>query len=133
MKSVSNTYLKVNASSQWGIQLKESGKIIGVTGFISIEFDHERGEIAYIMSPLYSGRGLMTEANYAVLNYGFDDLGLNRVQAKAELTNISSQKVLEKLNFSKEGVFRDYLKIKGSLRTYAYYSILKNEFSKNVI
>jgi ribosomal-protein-alanine N-acetyltransferase len=111
--------------SQWGIEFKDEKKIIGITGFISMDTDNEKAEIAYLSSPFYSGNGFMTEANLMILEYSFNTLNLNRIEAKAEKENIASQRVLEKIGMKKEGVFMDYLKIKGSFRTYEFYSILR--------
>jgi ribosomal-protein-alanine N-acetyltransferase len=111
--------------SQWGIELKKEKKIIGITGFILLDRENEKAEIAYLSSPFYGSKGYMTEANQMILSYVFDSLELNRIQAKAEQKNIASQKVLEKIGMIKEGEFEDFLKIKGTFRTYYYYSILR--------
>lgn len=116
------------APSQWGISLKGSGKIVGISGFISLDSESGKGELAYLSSPNYAGLGYMTEANMLILNYAFETLQLNRVQAKSELNNIGSQRVLEKIGMKKEGTFKDFLKIKGTLRTYNYFAILKAEY-----
>lgn len=113
---------------QWGIELKETQTIIGITGFVDYTAEHNRGEIAYLMSPDYEGKGYMTEANGAVLRYGFEIMRLNRIQAKAELLNIASQKVMEKIGMAEEGVMRQYIYQKGAYRDYKLYSILSSEY-----
>lgn len=112
--------------SQWVIELKETNVVIGITGYVDYSEQHKRGEIAYIMSPDYAGKGYMTEANKAVVDYGLDNMGLNRVQAKAEVDNIGSQKVLEKIGMAKEGVLKRYIYQKGRFRDYVIYGIIKN-------
>jgi ribosomal-protein-alanine N-acetyltransferase len=130
LEDVISPYKDATKASQWGIELIELNKIIGITGYISVENYHEMAEIAYITSPLHSGKGYMIEANNLVLQHGFSILEMNRIQAKAEVDNVGSQKVLEKLGFSKEGIYIYFLKVKGSFRSYIYYSILKNEFTE---
>ncbi len=119
-----------NEPAQWAIELKETGKVIGISGFVDFSEDHKRAEIAFVMSPAYQGKGYMTEANKLILQTGFDKLNLNRIQAKAEITNYSSQKVLEKIGMQQEGVLRDYLVMKNTFRSYFMYAMLKRDYGK---
>lgn len=112
---------------QWVIELLEEKKVIGITGFVDYQSVHNRGEIAYLLSPDYGGKGYMTEANAAVVKYGFERIGLMRIQAKAEVDNIASQKVLEKIGMSEEGVLRKYIFQKGRYRDYKMYAILSSK------
>lgn len=112
---------------QWVIELLEEKKVIGITGFIDYMPSHNKGEIAYLLSPDYGGKGYMTEANAAVVKYGFEHMGLMRIQAKAEVDNIASQKVLEKIGMSEEGVLRKYIFQKGKYRDYKMYAILSSK------
>jgi ribosomal-protein-alanine N-acetyltransferase len=121
---------KRNEPSQWGIELKEDRKIIGISGFVDFSEEHKKAEIAFVMSPDYQGKGYMTEANRLIVQTGFEILDLNRIQAKAELENYPSQKVLEKTGMIKEGILRDYLVLKNTYRSYIIYSILKKDFAK---
>ena len=50
----------------------------------------------------------MTEAMSAILDYGFNELGLNRIDAVMIPENIASKKLLEKVGFQKEGLLADY-------------------------
>lgn len=128
LKFLIDSYNKKKNPSQWVICYKDTGLVIGITGFIMLDNFHNKAEIAYIMSANFAGMGLMTEANALVIEYGFNEIGLNRIQAKAEPENLGSKHVLAKLNFQLEGVFQDYLKIKGTYRTYEYYAILKSNY-----
>lgn len=121
------TKYKNGSAAQWGIELVAENKIIGLTGFIDYSADNCRGEIAYIMSPYYEGKGYMTEANLAVINYGFEVIKLNRIQAKAELDNVGSQKVLERIGMKEEGTLRQFIFQKGKYRDYKMFAILSTE------
>ena len=62
----------------WGIELKETGKIIGSIGLIDDpkrQYDLVK-MIGYAMSESYWGQGIMTEATNEVLRFGFDELNL---------------------------------------------------------
>ena len=64
------------------------------------------GNIGYIFNPKFHGLGFATEAAKAVMNYGFNNLGMHRIIAMCNPENIPSWKVMEKLNMRKEGHFK---------------------------
>lgn len=88
---------------------KESGTIIGRCGIHNWNVDHRRAEIGYVMGDeLYKRKGFMTEALGAVIEYGFEKLNLNRIEALVGIGNVPSLRLMEKFNFVKEGVLREH-------------------------
>ena len=73
----------------------------------------------------------MTEASKEVLKYGFYELEINRVEAEVMVGNIRSDKVLEKLGFSCEGVLRDWLYWNGNFYDMEMFSLLKRDYSNS--
>lgn len=66
---------------------------------------------------------------YEILKYGFETLGLNRIELKADERNLQSRKAMEKIGATYEGTLRGHMKIRdGFIRNSAYYSILKSEW-----
>ncbi len=114
--------------AQWVIELVNTNIVIGIAGFIAYSKIHQKAEIAYILSEEYVRKGYMTEALKEILNFGFNQLDLNRIDAKCEKDNFASEKVMQKLGMSFEGFFKDYLFIKGQLKDFKFYSILKKDF-----
>jgi RimJ/RimL family protein N-acetyltransferase len=64
------------------------------------------GEIGYWIRSDLAGRGLVTEAAEAVVAFGFEVLGLYRLELRAGVGNGASQRVAEKLGFRREGTLR---------------------------
>ncbi len=93
---------------RWGITMKCSDELIGIIGFNDIHPGH-KASISYFLSPEYWGKGLMTEAMQAVLNYGFEILELNRIDAQVMIGNEQSVKLLLRCGFSYEALLRDFL------------------------
>ncbi len=104
----------------WAVTLADSGKMIGTVGFTRLEMAHNLGEIGYVLNPNYHGKGFGTEAARRVLDFGFDTLGLHRIEAKFMQGNTSSLRVMEKLGMSFEGYHRDAMLVKGAYRTIGY-------------
>lgn len=114
----------------WGLILKKTGKFIGTCGFVSLDFNNRSGEIGYILSKKHWNRGIMTEALNRVIRYGFESLGLKRIEAKCDKENISSERVLEKVGMKNEGLLRKAQYSKNRYRDLKIYSLLSDEFEK---
>jgi [ribosomal protein S5]-alanine N-acetyltransferase len=112
----------------WGIVHRDDGKVIGSCGFASVMAWHGRAEIAYALSRAYWGRGLMPEAVRAVLGFGFETLHLNRIEARCEIENVASERVMQKLGMQFEGVLRQHTQVMGVYRDLKLYSILRDEW-----
>ncbi|HEX7057199.1 MAG TPA: GNAT family N-acetyltransferase [Bacilli bacterium] len=112
----------------WGIVYKKSNRLIGRIGLIQIDPIHEKAELGYVISDRYWNQGIVTEATYPILDYGFKVLGLNRIEARCNFNNVESYRVMEKLGLSFEGILRKQLKINGIFTDQRIYSILRDEF-----
>jgi [ribosomal protein S5]-alanine N-acetyltransferase len=112
----------------WGIEWKETGKLIGTIDFVSWNTNHHFAEIGYVISRDYWGKGITTEAAKELIKFGFTNMGLERIQAKCFVENIGSERVMEKAGMSFEGILRKSMLIKGKHRDLKMYSILKEEF-----
>ena len=111
-----------------GITLKESNKVIGTIDIGNINELHHFGELAYAINPNYWNKGYATEAAEAILDYGFQQKGLNRIFARCVLHNIGSEKVMQKIRMKYEGVQRHGLLIKGKYQDLRVYAILKGDW-----
>ena len=112
---------------RWGIELKQSGKLIGTCGLFAFSEDALKAELGYELNSSYQGNGFMTEALKAVLDYTFRECGINRVEAFVEPLNTASQGLLEKLGFTKEGTLREYERCRGELIDIIIYGLLRSD------
>lgn len=112
---------------RWGIELKENVKLIGTCGFFAFNEDALKAELGYELNSSYQGKGLMSEAVTAVLDFLFDNSSVNRVEAYIEPQNTSSQKLAEKLGFTKEGTLRQYERCRGELIDICVYGLLRSD------
>jgi RimJ/RimL family protein N-acetyltransferase len=74
------------------------------------------GEAGYLIAPRARGRGYATAALRAVSRWGFDALGLARIECRAEVGNYASRRVAEKAGFTFEGVQRAGIDRNGTRR-----------------
>jgi ribosomal-protein-alanine N-acetyltransferase len=112
----------------WVMEIKTTQQPVGVIGITNIKLDHLRAEMGYWILPEHQQQGFTLEAARTVLSFCFEKLALHRVEADTETENLKSIRVLEKLDFKREGVFRDYEINKGRFIDLARYALLKEEF-----
>ena len=112
----------------WAVVDRTDGRMIGTCGFTRFDLPHNGGEIGYVLNPDYHGRGYGSEAAERVLRYGFEVLGLHRIEAKFMEGNAASLHVMEKLGMTLEGYRRDGMLVKGTYRTIGICSILDREY-----
>ena len=127
ISSILNHY-EAQHVAPWGIEHKADRKLIGTCGFASWITYHHRAEIGYALARSYWSQGHMTEAVRAVLRYGFDEMQLNRIEARCKLENIGSARVLEKVGMTCEGILRQHMFIKGHYHDLKLYAILRVNF-----
>ena len=97
--------------------MNDTGKVIGTCGFTKIDPVNRMGEIGYVLNPQYHGKGLASEAAGAVMSFGFERLGLHRIEAKFMQGNDASRAVMERLGMRFEGFERDSVFVKGGYVT----------------
>ena len=110
----------------WAITL--DGVVIGGVG-LRIDFEHRSAEMGYSVARRHWKKGICTEAARAVIDAAFethDDL--NRLFARADADNLGSQRVMEKVGMTKEGVLRLNRVERGEAFDEAWFSILRQEW-----
>lgn len=117
-----------------GISLKDSPEnIVGIAEIFDYSQDVNMVTIGYRLNDKFWHQGIATKAVKAVVEYLFDEVGINRIQAFVMPANIKSQKVLERNNFIKEGIIRQGNIWKGKgVVDLIIYSLLKSDTQSGV-
>ena len=106
------------------IFLKSSGELVGSTGFHRINWDVPSVEIGYWCATKHTGKGYITEATRALTLFAFETLRAARVELRIDASNKPSIAVVERLNFTLEGVLRNEGRNNaGELRDMAIYAL----------
>ena len=113
---------------RWGIVKKEDNVIIGTCGYSGWNKNRLRAEIGYELSQAYWRQGIMTKALSAVIEYGFEKMQLNRIEATVMLPNIASMELLRKFGFQEEGILRERGFWKGNFHDLKMFALLKKHY-----
>ncbi|OGO34383.1 MAG: GNAT family N-acetyltransferase [Chloroflexi bacterium RBG_16_54_18] len=108
----------------------KSGRAVGATRYLNISSEHRHLEIGGTWYGVeYQGTAVNSEAKYLLLQHAFETLGCVRVQLKTDARNLRSQRAIERLGATPEGILRhDTITPDGYLRDSMYYSILDQEW-----
>ncbi|MDF3126492.1 GNAT family N-acetyltransferase [Rheinheimera sp. 1928-s] len=112
------------ASLTLGVYLKPTDELAGKCMLFNYDKESKRAEIGFGLSRACWGKGYIGEAGEALIQYGFNKLGLRRIEAEIDPDNLSSANALEKLGFSREGVLRQRWEINGVVSDSALYGRL---------
>ena len=91
----------------WAICSAGDTEFFGAGGFNNWQKQHKKAEIGFWLLPEYWGKGFMQEAMPVLLNYGFTEMELHRVEGFVESENINCIKAIKKLGFEFEGRMRE--------------------------
>jgi ribosomal-protein-serine acetyltransferase len=104
------------------------GRIAGTIGFNEVNKTNRIGMIGYWLGEPYQGKGIMTKAVGAYLRYGFDDLGLNRIDIRAATGNHRSRALPLRFGFQEEGTIRQAEWLYDHYVDHVVYGLLKTEW-----
>jgi ribosomal-protein-alanine N-acetyltransferase len=96
-----------NPGVRWGIQRKTDHRFLGSCGLFKWNRQWKSCVIGYELAPFAQGKGFMTEALSAALEWGFEHMELNRVEAQVHSENSASIRLLARLGFVQEGCMRE--------------------------
>lgn len=112
---------------QFALELRATSEFVGGIGLLP-EPRHNRAEVGYWLGQPYWGRGLATEALEAVLRFGFEQLGLNKVFATHHAGNLASGRVMEKNGLVLEGRLPQHVRRDGQYLDLWQYGLLRQHY-----
>ena len=106
----------------------QNGALVGGILFFPLQAMIQATEIGYWLGAGAQGRGLMFRAVRAMLAYVFEELRLNRVALHADVDNLRSQRLAERLGFQREGLERESWLLHGAYRDNVAYAMLARDW-----
>lgn len=114
---------------QWCIVLKENGNDpIGTIGVVRVDENVEIIEIGYVIGKTWWHKGITSEALTALIKFFFDEVKVNRIQARHDPNNPNSGKVMKKCGMKFEGIMRKASRNNQGIVDSAIYAILSEDY-----
>ena len=115
---------------RFDVTVLEDGEIVAFGGFTSINREIGKAETYLFASPFQLHKGIGTRAKKLICEFGFKELGLNKIYFITNEDNYASIRVNEKCGFKLEGRLRkEYLTKNGEYKDRLYYGLLKEEWN----
>lgn len=108
------------------VVLTETGELIGQINLHHMFHSNRRCEVGYAVAHAHWGKGYVTEALEAALDYAFEVLDLNRIEADIDPRNDASAKVLKRLGFAEEGYMRERWIVHGEVCDTTFFGLIKS-------
>lgn len=116
------------AKTDFAYAIMVEGRMVGRIGMHHINLQNKTGEIGYWLADGQQGKGIVTKSCRALINSGFTELGLNRIEIKCGVGNEKSKTIAEKLGFKQEGILRGAEWLNGKFIDLHLFSLLKDEW-----
>lgn len=114
----------------WGIEY--NGELVGEISVVEKIDDYDICGIGYVLSEEFWGKGIMTEACICILGYLFEEIGYRKIIAGCDELNIGSNKVLENVGMTLEGILRQHIIRKDdTFGNNKLYGIFLSEFQQH--
>lgn len=108
------------------VTLRDTGTLMGAVG-LEICNEHSKAELGYWIGKPYWGKGFASEAAKALVDYGFQEAGLNRIYAHHIVRNPASGRVMLKIGMRHEGTLRQHTKKWEVFEDVQVYGVLKED------
>ncbi len=108
--------------------LFHADRLVGMVGFNTVDWSARRAEIGYWLDADSQGKGLITRACSALIEFGFVDFDLNRLEIRCATGNARSRAVPERLGFACEGIMRQVEWLYDHFEDHALYALLRADW-----
>ncbi|QSO52701.1 GNAT family N-acetyltransferase [Alicyclobacillus curvatus] len=102
-------------------------QLVGTIG-LRIDKGHQSASVGYWIDSSHEGRGIVTRACRALINFAFDELKLHRIEIRANPGNVKSRAIPERLDFVEEGIVRGAFKLYDKFEDSIIYGLLCDEW-----
>ena len=119
---------RTGSALQLGMERNADRILMGLCNLHYFDIPSRRAEIGYLLGRPYWGSGYMHEALQALLQYAFETLNLNRLEADIDPRNQASARTLERLGFQKEGHLRERWIVNDEISDTWIYGLLRREW-----
>ena len=116
----------IYTDKQLRLMIEVEQQVVGIIDLMSYDPRHNRAEVGVVIQQPFRHRGYATEALRAVLRACFDRLPeLYRIEARHDVRNPASGRVMEKCGMTREGILRGQIYYKGEHADVAVCSVLR--------
>ena len=126
--NIEDCALRAAAKTDFTFVIMFNNKMAGRIGIHHVNQQNKIGEIGYWLADNMQGHGIITKSCVALISYGFQTLGLNRIEIKCATGNVKSKAVADKLKFKFEAVLIEAELVNGKFLDLYQFAMLKKDW-----
>lgn len=122
-----NAHLDIYETKQFRFIIEERSdkKQVGMIDLFDFNPQHKRAGVGILIHPYYQNRGFASEALSILIDYGFSYLNLHQLYANISSDNNKSLALFTKYNFTKVGIKKDWILVKGKYKDEILFQLIK--------
>jgi ribosomal-protein-serine acetyltransferase len=126
---VDSTLRQLAANQGFQTAIWHQGQIVGIIGYHHLEWANRSTCIGYWLDERFQGKGIMTKACRALVDYAFEEWKLNRIEIRCAEGNLKSRGIPERLGFKAEGLLREAEWLYDHYVDHVVYGMLAKDWS----
>ncbi|MCM3005661.1 GNAT family N-acetyltransferase [Priestia koreensis] len=127
LTEITNHYVSENFC-YWGIEMKESGELIGTIDLYNIDDGTENCEVGYNIGFNWWNQGYGLEALHAIVEFAFRFMNIHKISATHNIDNPASGRIMLKVGMKREGIIRHMIRKNNQYKDCGIYGILQQEY-----
>lgn len=127
LTEITNHYVSENFC-YWGIEMKESGELIGTIDLYNIDDGTENCEVGYNIGFNWWNQGYGSEALHAIIEFAFRFMNIHKISATHNIDNPASGRIMLKVGMKREGIIRHMIRKNNHYKDCGIYGILQQEY-----
>lgn len=128
---IRKTKTETAAGTDFGFVIYDDGRIAGRIGLHNIDQQTKTGAIGYWLGKAFEKKGLVTKACITLIDFGFTQLALDRIEIRCATENHNSKAVPERLGFIQEGILPGAEFVTDRILDLYVYALSKKDWQKN--
>lgn len=120
---------ETHANARFGAVSVEDGRLIGSAMLTPVQHP-ARAVLGFYVNRSCWGRGYARDMVSAILRFGFEQAGMNRIEGTCFVENTASARVMERCGMQCEGLAEDYYYVNGKLRDVRRFALLRRDWEK---
>jgi ribosomal-protein-serine acetyltransferase len=126
---VESTMHQLSSNQGFQTAIWHHGQIVGIIGYHHLEWANRSTCIGYWLDGRFQGKGIMTKACRALVEYAFEEWKLNRIEIRCAEGNLKSRGIPERLGFKAEGLLREAEWLYDHYVDHVVYGMLAKDWS----
>lgn len=134
IESTVNWYHRIQGNkTRRDFSFEKDGQLVAMGGFTDIDDKARKAELYIFVNPVLQGKGLGMESVRVMCQYGFEQMGLQKICLYTNSDNLAARHIYEKIGFVLEGFMRKEIINNGKIKDRCYYGLYNEKVKDKIL